>query len=937
MGSTLQRLEILLIGLVLLIAGAVVVVLLTVHPPSPAVYIQITPLPLATQSAAPPTGATSVTIEATPTVVMSPVGVLDLPSAATVVATPSSNGSLMVLPLLCAAWPWGALAVGLSVSALLLLRMRNRRMTYTHQSVGQLLAAADHATRATNVRVMRDLAERGVLTEELAAAAGIALPQTRALQKLKRILLRLPRRAWPQVTLPCMQLPRLRVPTVRLPKLGRLRRSPQPMTRELQPLPVTPLPQATSDQGASAQPKLPVDAVTPIRAAPSSGVPTAETTAGLGRTALQPGADPAAHTEPWAAEDRALATAAALDDIWTAQAFRSRVLALDTERTRGSGQVVVTIDVHPAEEEQLAQLPTLLAAQYPQWRAAWRRGRLVIADEQHLTRPDAGGPLIVPLLTHGHGDRMIRFCSLTAWPHLGIYGGGALGALHAALGSLLFNQPPAKLAVAIIDHGEITPLYRDVAHIIALPGTTPESITLLGEATRRGASGQIRPLMLIVIEPDALLLAQLRGIVARQRASRAAPLHLLLVQEQLVSAGREIYAMLPALISSGGRGSAALLPGQGSWPSGGAARLVSRDMRIEGRALSLDESAIATCVAQLRGERAGLPPVLWDTLAPTHAPSTLTYTGHAAGHQADTPWVGADHRPSIDCARPAVLPIETTAPDQDTKIPIGDGSGLIGDHESQATDERLANPDSGDQAAPPAAALAAVVSISESSAAPPAPLAIEEVVLPLAVTDSANSTASRVTAAGAASGTLLPRAPDAPSSRAALLRATSDAGQAAALSRSHLRPELSAPVMSEPHSGLEWKAAPAPTVEPDNGWPIGPTPLGRLAMADLMTRVVQAPAIITGQANELGVTKNRLVDLLKGAHKVEARELAEILMAWFDLAGLLIETTKPGRLRHPRALATTDLTAIAALLSTTPCPDKATVQSLWAESYEAST
>jgi hypothetical protein len=80
--------------------------------------------------------------------------------------------------------------------------------------------------------------------------------------------------------------------------------------------------------------------------------------------------------------------------------------------------------------------------------------------------------------------------------------------------------------------------------------------------------------------------------------------------------------MLPALITSGGRGSAALLPGQDTWPSDGAARLISRDMRVEGRAPSLDESDIAARVAQLRGERAGLPPVLWDTLAPTYAPST---------------------------------------------------------------------------------------------------------------------------------------------------------------------------------------------------------------------------------------------------------------------------------------------------------------------------
>ena len=126
----------------------------------------------------------------------------------------------------------------------------------------------------------------------------------------------------------------------------------------------------------------------------------------------------------------------------------------------------------------------------------------------------------------------------------------------------------------------------------------------------------------------------------------------------------------------------------------------------------------------------------------------------------------------------------------------------------------------------------------------------------------------------------------------------------------------------------------APLIEPDNGWAVGPAPLGRVAMADLMTRLVAMPAIVAGQANELGVTKNRLADLLKGTQKAQARELAESLMAWFDLAGLLVEPTRPGRLRHPRALITTDLAEIAAQLNALPCPDKATVQRMWAESNE---
>ena len=105
-------------------------------------------------------------------------------------------------------------------------------------------------------------------------------------------------------------------------------------------------------------------------------------------------------------------------------------------------------------------------------------------------------------------------------------------------------------------------------------------------------------------------------------------------------------------------------------------------------------------------------------------------------------------------------------------------------------------------------------------------------------------------------------------------------------------------------------------------------------MADLLARMVATPAIVAGQANELGVTKNRVVDLLKGAHKAQAKELAEILMVWLDLADLLVEPTKPNRLRHPRALTTTNLAEIAARLNTTPCPDKATVKAMWAELNE---
>ena len=82
------------------------------------------------------------------------------------------------------------------------------------------------------------------------------------------------------------------------------------------------------------------------------------------------------------------------------------------------------------------------------------------------------------------------------------------------------------------------------------------------------------------------------------------------------------------------------------------------------------------------------------------------------------------------------------------------------------------------------------------------------------------------------------------------------------------------------------------------------------------------------------MTKNRLVELFAGIPRAQAKELAEILLAWFDQAGVLVEPTKPGRLRHPRALVTTNLAEIAARLNATPCPDKGTVVAMWAAPNE---
>ena len=50
--------------------------------------------------------------------------------------------SLALPPIVRSIWPWLLLLIGAGGGSLVGLRIRRRRMTYTNQNVGQLLAAA---------------------------------------------------------------------------------------------------------------------------------------------------------------------------------------------------------------------------------------------------------------------------------------------------------------------------------------------------------------------------------------------------------------------------------------------------------------------------------------------------------------------------------------------------------------------------------------------------------------------------------------------------------------------------------------------------------------------------------------------------------------------------------------------------------------------------
>jgi hypothetical protein len=215
MSGSLQRLEVLLVGVMMVVAGAVVAVLLYVRPPAQQSYASATAVPVST--AAPTTSVAPATPETN-----RPTNPAPTPTTATpVVQADEAIASIVPASLIQTAWPLLLVASGALGLAFVLARIvRRRRMAYTGQSVAMLLGAADAVTQAANLRVMHTLHAQGALTADLAAAAGLAR-----------------RWRWPQV--PPLRLPKLRLPIVKRPWLVLPRRRLHPAPR-LDVLPVSP-------------------------------------------------------------------------------------------------------------------------------------------------------------------------------------------------------------------------------------------------------------------------------------------------------------------------------------------------------------------------------------------------------------------------------------------------------------------------------------------------------------------------------------------------------------------------------------------------------------------------------------------------------------------------------------------------------------------------
>jgi hypothetical protein len=403
---------------------------------------------------------------------------------------------------------------------------------------------------------------------------------------------------------------------------------------------------------------------------------------------LQPGRRPVAPRNEWVPDELAHAAGAVLARVWRALELRSRLVALDVEA--GRGRVRASLEAEPADGAALLTLPEKLMAFNPGWTACWRGGALELAaSSEHDTAN--GGPLLAPLLRHGRRKQYRRYLSLGSGEQivattgdLGIYGAAALDVLHGCLVSLLYAHPPETLALLVLEANDVSPLYAAAPHAIAPAGSARATLAALDRAVRRGSSRDpVRHLLLVLIEPDATLVADLAALVARTRANPATPLSLLLAQQQPLAAGRELYALLPALLTAGRAGDAPPLAGE-RWPRAGQGRLITGPTGLDGVPITRSEAEVRAALGLLGPVPAKLPPTMLDAFE--HAPRSETQT---IAWQAPLRTLPADElaariEQALD-GGPARASVEQVAEGDDTIWPRGPGSMAAADIEALVT------------------------------------------------------------------------------------------------------------------------------------------------------------------------------------------------------------------------------------------------------------
>ncbi|HMO56327.1 MAG TPA: hypothetical protein PKA05_07945 [Roseiflexaceae bacterium] len=221
------------------------------------------------------------------------------------------------------------------------------------------------------------------------------------------------------------------------------------------------------------------------------------------------------------------AAATALAAAWRTLELRGRLTALDVRR---GGRVLAHIEPAPGDEAALTLLPGTLANSGHA--ARWHRSIL------QLTSGVPGAAcrdlLLAPLLDHPQQHNGRRFVALS-WPtvsgierrHLILTGTHAVDVLHSVLIGMLYSMPPDDLALSVVGDPAIAAIYRTTPHWVEAPESAAATLETLHRCLRRphGRSA-VRPLVCVLIDPDAATLAACLAIIPR---IGSASLHLFLV------------------------------------------------------------------------------------------------------------------------------------------------------------------------------------------------------------------------------------------------------------------------------------------------------------------------------------------------------------------------------------------------------------------------
>lgn len=319
-------------------------------------------------------------------------------------------------------------------------------------------------------------------------------------------------------------------------------------------------------------------------------------------------------------------------------------------------------------------------------RCRWTTHGLQIGLPPMLDPGPRPWPLLVPVLMAERGAT--RALLLDRWRHLALYGAQAVGVTHQILTQLLTEHAPDELAVALIDPQKLLgTLYHTAPHRFLIDQPPALVLGQCLHALRQGYAATARPLLVVVVDPDDATITALLLLLRWLQPAAHAPLHLLVVATGVRAAGRDLYALLPGLVTAGGSGDARLLPGAPEqWPRGGTAQVVSRAGRWSGQLLVLDETTVAATLAQLPPcDLANASPTLWhlgrgaDALAGVVESSPIAAvvaTRSVPTAVPSTPTASAARPPAGALAPAALAPVVRTSlvvtPD-----PADDGDVLV--------------------------------------------------------------------------------------------------------------------------------------------------------------------------------------------------------------------------------------------------------------------